>query len=105
MTVLHSALAARKAMQCREFDVVISDFHMPWLDGIEVLELAMTLNSRAVRCLISALIERVPGERTKSIQPVLLRGKPFGLESFVDDILAALAQRAQDEVSERDARR
>lgn len=78
---VENGLQALVMIASRQFDVVVSDFTMSGVDGLEVLERAKEENPSARLVLISGYAdERVEG-RAKDLGALLLH-KPFGAEAF-----------------------
>lgn len=91
----NAPLRLRRELEQHHWDVVITDFHMPGMDGLEVLELVQQVAPRTVRCLISGLIELAPVDQIAALYPVLLFPKPFDLDALLNALNGALSQRRE----------
>jgi DNA-binding NtrC family response regulator len=94
MRVAESAEEGLEAIAEEEFDIIISDFRLPCMNGLEFLKLAAISHPDAVRLLITAY-------RDDHIFPEAVRigvnefiEKPFSVKVFVN--LLALAIKHQE---------
>lgn len=92
----HAALVACRA---GPFDVVVSDFRMPEMNGVELLREVRVLLPESVRLLLtgqSCPIATVAALRDGTLHDVLL--KPFERETLAGAIRAALSGELQQQV-------
>lgn len=75
--VLHDSGVAEVLLQQRWPTIVISDYLMPGLDGVQVLALAKALNPTARRCLLSGSLFMVSEAARESLAPCLFVEKPW----------------------------
>jgi DNA-binding response OmpR family regulator len=81
-----------KQMENDRFDLLITDIHMPHLNGIEMLR-QMKLDKRREKVIvISGLADDAADLEGKDIPPVFaLLPKPFRIKRFLDTVAAVLA--------------
>lgn len=94
VTIVLSPLLVGERLLESSFDIVISDYSMPWMSGVQVLRQARALAGRAVRCLVSGALPELTAEVLASIEPVLLFEKPMQLDVFVRALEGALLEDA-----------
>lgn len=85
-------LHALRRLQERRFDVVISDYRMPQLDGVTLLARARELDPRAVRMMLSAAADFgtvVAAVNRAGVFRYIL--KPWSEPELLADLRAALA--------------
>lgn len=80
--VLHDSDGAEALLQQQWPSIVISDYLMPGLDGVQVLALAKALNPTALRCLLSGSLFMVSAAVRESIAPCLFVEKPWDGETL-----------------------
>ncbi len=89
-TCPHEAL---QRMGTQSFDLIMSDFRMPAMNGIQFLRFARELQPDAVRIIVSASTE-IDGVMSAINEVGVFRYivKPWTAEVLIDDVRAALAQ-------------
>ncbi|MBZ4401388.1 HD domain-containing protein [Myxococcus sp. MISCRS1] len=98
--VTHSdpALAAREVGFC----VVLTDFMMPYLNGIELLGALREKNPRAVRLMLTAAADfRVASEAVNRGEVFRLLGKPWSLSELTSSVRQAVEHYRLVEANER----
>jgi len=77
----------------RRYDLIVSDFRMPLMDGIQFLRFARELQPEALRMVVSASTE-INGVMSAINDVGVFRYivKPWTAEVLIDDVRAALAQ-------------
>ena len=94
VTLAKDGVDSLEVMQERHFDLLITDVHMPRLDGIGLLK-RMKEAGRRERVIV---MSGSPTQRSwgcEDTQPVYTQlSKPFPLDSFLDVVSSALAQPA-----------
>ena len=94
VTLAKDGVDSLQVMQERHFDLLITDVHMPRLDGIGLLK-KMKKAGRRERVIV---MTGSPTQRSwgrEDTQPVYTQlSKPFPLDSFLDIVSSALAQPA-----------
>jgi two-component system response regulator (stage 0 sporulation protein F) len=92
VTLAKDGIDSLEVMQKRNFDLLITDVHMPRLDGIGLLK-RMKKAGRGERVIVmsGSLTQRSWG--SEDTQPVYTQlSKPFPLDSFLNVVSSALAQ-------------
>lgn len=92
-TVCHSGAQALQELDRREYDLILSDFRMPGMDGEEFFKTATQRHSR-VRERIIFLTGDVVNEQTRSFMQsvgVPYLGKPFHLDKVEEAVNRVLA--------------
>jgi DNA-binding NtrC family response regulator len=86
----HDALARIGA---HEFDLIVSDFRMPLMNGIQFLHFAREMQPATPRIIVSASTE-IDGVMSAINEVGVFRYivKPWTAEVLIDDVRAALAQ-------------
>ncbi|RKH52849.1 HD domain-containing phosphohydrolase [Corallococcus llansteffanensis] len=98
--VTHSdpVLAARE----QGFDVVLTDFMMPYLNGIELLSALREKNPRAVRLMLTAAADfKVASEAVNRGEVFRLLGKPWAMSELMSSVRQAFEHRRLVEANER----
>lgn len=85
-----SAKAALEIVDHQTIDLVISDYRMPEMDGVEFLRQCQERQPHASRLLITAFPEHAAGPGSAKV-PIL--SKPLDLKTFVGMVQAVLAGR------------
>jgi DNA-binding NtrC family response regulator len=92
VTLAKDGIDSLEVMQKRNFDLLITDVHMPRLDGIGLLK-RMKRAGRRERVIV---MSGSPTQRSWGLEdapPVYTQlSKPFPLDSFLDVVSSALAQ-------------
>ena len=81
--------AAIKKLQAEKFDLLITDYDMPGVNGVEVMEKALALYPRMPVLLVSAnLPPAVAGKAKRSATCIL--EKPFEVSKFISAVSVLL---------------
>lgn len=92
VTLAKDGIDSLEVMQKRHFDLLITDVHMPRLDGIGLLKRMKKAGRRERVIVMSGSPTQHPWGCEDS-QPVYTQlSKPFPLDSFLDVVSSALAQ-------------
>lgn len=90
----HDGLAALRMLSERDVHVVLTDFTMPEIDGLELVRRAERSGSRAAYLVMSAYLESQAAAALCAEPAVAgLLGKPFQLTELLADVRAVLASR------------
>ncbi|MES2154099.1 MAG: response regulator [bacterium] len=94
--------AALEAMRGTTFDLVLCDFRMPGMDGLEVLAHVVRRSPRTARILMTAFADLDLAVRAVNEGHVdfLLR-KPFEVEDLLDATTRALAKSLDEQTRDR----
>src|SRR5712692_11295133 len=80
-----------EAAQERDFKVVITDFMMPQLNGVELLAALREFNPRAIRMLLTAAGDfRVASEAVNRGEVYRLLGKPWSIPELTSTVRQAI---------------
>lgn len=93
--VVDNGLAAVEIAENKEFDLIISDIRMPWLNGIEtVQELIDTFRSKQLQpppiIFITGYADQTCEEQAKALDPVAYLNKPVDIQEFLEVVQKAL---------------
>ena len=85
---------ALKRAQCCIFDVVISDYHMPQMNGIEFLSELMEMQPDAMRILLTGCVEiDILLEALNKVHAFRFIPKPWNDETLLETIKEAITYR------------
>ena len=87
MRVVETAAEGLQAIKEEQFDLIISDFRLPGMNGLEFLELAAATNPQSVKVLITAYRDDFFSKALRIGIRAFIE-KPFTVSKFV----TALAQ-------------
>ena len=88
---------ALQLLSAKHFDVVISDFLMPGIDGIELLEIAAEIQPEATRILLTAYGDGRRIRRAVRDLGLHYMEKPWNNAEILNIITSALRKRFGDE--------
>lgn len=100
----HEVLKAQSLCQVRHYDLIITDFHMPFQNGLnfaKALRNQAGLNQLTHVLMISGFVEAIQ-EDTSTIERFTLMGKPIPfekLEEIIESCKPAASARANDRSS------
>jgi DNA-binding NtrC family response regulator len=97
-----SGEAALRILDTSPVDLIISDFKMPGMDGLEFLHRAQQSTPRTPRMLMTAFPDLDLALRAineEAVRNVLV--KPFDIDVVLDNVLAVLLDRRADEIQAR----
>lgn len=83
ITTVTNGMEAWETYVTRAFSVVITDIHMPRMNGLELIENIYTLNEKQIIIVISAYNEEADMNHLKSDTTYFL-SKPLALNQFLD---------------------
>lgn len=72
-------MEALKVIHNEEFDLVVLDYHMPFLNGLKVLDKMRIASVTTPVILMSGTIENFPEEKLKLYNKVEIIAKPFNI--------------------------
>ncbi|XXF80604.1 HD domain-containing phosphohydrolase [Myxococcaceae bacterium GXIMD 01537] len=94
-----------QAAREQDFQVVLTDFMMPYLNGVELLRLLREKNPRAVRLMLTAAADfRTASEAVNRGEVFRLLGKPWSLSELTSSVRQAVEHYRLVEANERLAR-
>jgi len=79
-----------KLFDGQEFDVVVTDICMPWVDGFAILDYIKSNHRRLPVILITALGESTIHEIADKLGANSILDKPFEMSSLIDAVNKAL---------------
>jgi CheY-like chemotaxis protein len=82
----HSAEKALEILKTRRFNLIISDYRLEGMDGVEFLETLRAAGDRTPLLLLSGAPDKAGVIRAVSQPNVDVFGKPFRVAEFVDAI-------------------
>ena len=96
VSVANTGMAALEMAEDEEFDLVISDIRMPWVNGIEtVREIKQTLQARQKKIpgiiFITGYADKNLEEAAKEFSPVAYLHKPIDIQELLKMAQKALA--------------
>lgn len=92
----------QRAAQEREFQVVLTDFMMPGLNGVELLGVLREHNPRAVRLMLTAAADfRTASEAINRGEIFRLLGKPWSISELTSSVRQAFEHYRLVEANER----
>lgn len=81
-----SARAALEAMRAHDYDLVVTDYRMPGMDGCEFLEAATKVAPRTPRIMMSAYSDAALEARAWALGICLFFAKPIIPENFLPGV-------------------
>ena len=96
LVTLETAEKALMALNRRKFDIIITDYKLPGMDGIALLKKIKTPHPKAVKILITAYATNAVVRQARQAGAQQLIPKPFTTET----IMACLAQLTADNYSD-----
>ena len=79
---LETAEEGLKALQCESYDIIITDYKLPGMDGLTFLEQIQASHANAVKILITAYKSKDVVSQAKKIGVQGLIAKPFTSETI-----------------------
>ena len=79
-------LEAYKMAEERQFDLLIADFVMPEMDGIELIEKCVALNSEMKAILITGHWDRLDRDPSECTICVTVLPKPLDIDRLMEEI-------------------
>lgn len=102
VTTALSPVAALELLKTKEFQVILSDFQMPEMKGIEFLKQSVELRPNAKRVLVSAFVDLMQSEEVWNQAKVhRVLAKPFKPEELLDVVENAIFEYVMEEENER----
>ena len=97
VSVANTGMAALEIADDEEFDLVISDIRMPWINGIETIkELKQTLKSKQKKIpaiiFITGYADKDLEEDAKKLSPVAYLHKPIDIQELLKNVQNALSK-------------
>jgi DNA-binding NtrC family response regulator len=90
-----NGVAALELLARERFDLVVSDVHMPLMDGVELLEALSTAQSAVPVVLISGSLEVQGKEEARRLGAFDFLKKPFALSELHQIALRAVSRLAE----------
>ena len=82
IVALETAEEGLKALQCESYDIIITDYRLPGMDGLTFLEQIQASHTNAVKILITAYKSKEVVNQAKNIGVQGLISKPFTSETI-----------------------
>jgi DNA-binding NtrC family response regulator len=95
MRVAETAEDGIKAIEEEPFDIIISDFRLPGMNGLDFLKLAAVTQPAAVNILITAYRDEYSFSEALRIGVTELIEKPFSVKALVTLLALALKRQTQ----------
>ena len=89
ISALETAEEGLEALHCENYDIIISDFKLPGMDGLTFFEQIQTKHTSAIKILITAYKSKEVVSQAKKIGVQSLIAKPFTSE-IIETSLAIL---------------
>ena len=96
---LETAEEGLEALHCENYDIIISDFKLPGMDGLTFFEQIQTKHTSAIKILITAYKSKEVVSQAKKIGVQSLIAKPFTSE-IIESSLAILTTDSYSRVSD-----
>jgi CheY-like chemotaxis protein len=98
--VAESGDAALSRLESKTYDVVVTDLHMPGLDGVTLLGRLKTKHPNVMRVVHSSHVESLPPEQAQELAHAVLTkpGRPDELVVVLQWALAQRRKQARDSV-------
>ena len=99
MRVAESAEEGLQAIKEEQFDIIISDFRLPGMNGLDFLKLANVAQPEAINILITAYRDEYSFSEAIRIGVTELIEKPFSVKTLVTLLALSLKRQTQKRVS------
>ena len=74
LTTLATAEEGLKAFRLQDYDIIIADYRLPGMDGLDFLKRIQNLNSRAIKILITAY----------GSKEIIAEANKLGIQDFIE---------------------
>lgn len=98
MRAAESAEEGLKAIKEEQFDVIISDFRLPGINGLDFLKLAAITHPEAVNILITAYRDEYLFSEAVRLGVTEFIDKPFSVRALVDLLAVSLKRRTKKQI-------
>jgi DNA-binding NtrC family response regulator len=95
LLALETAEEGLEAIEKERFDIIIADYSLPGMDGIEFLKLASSSCPNAVNLLITAYDNGINSEAFRIGVHDFVR-KPFSFEKFIGSLARLVERRGEN---------
>jgi len=99
MRVAETAEEGLKALQEETFDIIISDFRLPGIDGLKFLKMAGMTHPQAVKFLITAYKDDHIFSEAHRVGVHEFIEKPFAVRAFIELLAVSLKCRTKNRLS------
>jgi len=94
LLAVETAEEGLEALRKERFDIIIADYILPGMDGIEFLKLATRSHPNTVNIIITAYADDIASEAF-SIGVHDFMQKPFSLEKLVESLVLSIEKREE----------
>jgi DNA-binding NtrC family response regulator len=99
MRAAESAEEGFKAIKEEQFDVIISDFRLPGINGLDFLKLASVTHPHAVNILITAYRDEYMFSEAIRMGVTEFVEKPFSVKALVALLAVSLKQQTKKQIA------
>jgi DNA-binding NtrC family response regulator len=97
MRVAGTAEEGLQAIKEEQFDIIISDFRLPGMNGLDFLKLAILAHPQAVNILITAYRDEYLFTEAIRMGVTEFIDKPFSVKALAELLAVSLKRRAKNE--------
>lgn len=98
LLAVETAEEALSALDCQEYEIIIADYKLPDMDGIEFFKRIQGRFSHTIRILISAFGNEELISKARSIGVEEYIDKPFGTRAIVESLSRLIGDRDSAEI-------
>jgi DNA-binding NtrC family response regulator len=99
MRVAETAEEGLQAIKEERFDIIISDFRLPGMNGLDFLKLATVTHPQAVNILITAYRDEYLFSEAVRLGITEFIDKPFSVKALVELLAVSLRRRAKKRIT------
>ena len=99
MRVAETAEEGLQALQEETFDIIISDFRLPGIDGLKFLKMAGMTHPQAVKFMITAYKDDHIFSEAHRVGVHEFIEKPFAVRAFIELLALSLKRRTNNKLS------